>query len=744
MHPRPSSLHWSVIPLLMGMVLGISLSSVVLLQPYRITNIYIGFQENADGYHREMEQKLQDFQKLMDELHPGYLDSTKKSLLSEELVMKVPVQYAVVINKGASTDQLDAVKKTWARDVKASRLHYYYNSSEEPQALEVLKNSSHTATKLSSSEAIEVQVLRHICRMRLNTTKWFYIGYSNGYVKVKELESYLLSLEAVEDQVLYLGRPVKRDKIGRICLPGPGSILAYSVLSQVCPKLDSCRENHDTEFVLGECIHKTLPEIQCRKDPLFQGLFLNFDAEKKGSIMDVSNKERLVQAFTVFPVTDPAHVYGIHRYVYDMRLNESLYLLQELKQVEGHMLGLLPQSQSVRNNDSHWKKDSWQLINQNLLMSTENSNPALPLQQFWKEEIKILTETTMEYLYSKEESSFIFSRTGNIYFKLSPFTGMEYIFDFEAKAPNEGKKRANIKHFQVTLSRPLGSLEKSPPMPLGESKRITIFIVAAIKHANLLSNFMKGLENVLKTDQRIDLVIVRMKAKGDKSDKVVVLHRIVHSYEAHYLQASFRIIDTSLPLSRARAIGKVLRELRPGDILFLADLSFVFTPSFLERCRNIPVQGQQLFFPIPFSLFHARQQFSNSTLNKSEEKQPKNQSEAFSISAKAGHWLLGSHSACCVHVADLLSAVQRPGKKGIPKEIEIEELYNGVVEKRYEVIKGPDSGLVQEYMEDRTCPLDVIGEAQASCHGLPDLEQNIKRNGLSELLFDEKGHAYNF
>lgn len=735
--------HWAMLPLLMGIVLGLSLSTVILFQPYNVTNIYIGLPGSEDkevvDQHRDLEQKLLDFKKLMEDLHPGYLGPGSRSLLSEEVTLKAAVHYAVIVSEGASSQQVHAVQNTWGKDIPAERIDYYV-PPEKKETEGKGENVNHNVTKLASLELVEIQVLRHVCKHRLNTTKWFFIGYDDSYVKVLEMESYLLSLEAVEDQVLYLGKPIKREPIGRICMPGPGSLLSYYVVAQLCPKLDACtrmKGHFETEYILGECIRKQLPDIQCSKDTHFQNLFLRFDAENKGPIIDPKNLERLNQAFTIFPVSDPDLLYGIHHHIYNKRLNQSLHLLQELKQVEGHMAGLLPQSNhEVDYGGTNSKDASWQLINQNLLMSRENEGPTLKISPLWKKELKMLSSTSMEYLYSNEEQSLIFSKAVNIYFRLNPLAGMDYIMDFEAKLPNGEDKQTTLHYFRVMLSRPFSPLEVSPVQKVGEPKRVTVLLVTTMGQDDLLQEFMKGVGKVLEQDQRLDIIIMRMKTKDEKAKKLAVLHKIVHSYETRFLRASFKVIDSPLLLSRARGVGQVLRESRPNDILFLADLSLTFNTSFLERCRHLPIQGQQAYFPIPFSKACPLASLEvNKTHSECEEV----------VSAQSGHWLVKSYSMSCVYAADILSALQKPGRRGIPKHVETEELYRGLVEKDYQVIRGADSGLVQNYWEERACPLDVVGDMQSSCVGLQDLEQLSVKKHLSELLFDhERKHTNHF
>lgn len=736
MQGRSSGQHWALLPFVVGIIVGVSVSTVILVRPYteHITNhVYIlGGESNGAGPHSlELEERLSRYEKLMEELHPtDHRRTSGPRWLAEEAKMKDPVHYSVIMSESSPTDMVEILRNTWTRDISQSNINYYFPPASEPSNLETFPN----AIRLSADGLYEIQVLKHVCMEKMNSTKWYFIGYDTAYVKTLELEAYLLTLEAIQDQLPYMGKPVKRDPLGRLCLPGPGSLLSSLALSQLCDRVSNCvdaEEKLETDCALGECVSKQLPGVQCNKDlnrP--QSSFVRFDSTKKGPIIDPKNKNTLRRAFTVYPVADPKLMYNIHQLVVGSRLNASQHYAQDLKQTVDQMTSLLPHSKyaySLSTTDVVKSREdiaAWQLINHNRLMEWDSANPARKLPQFWKTELDSLTSTIMGYLASMhDDQQLVFSRVVNAYWRLHPLTGMQYIIDFEVKSEvaKGDRAAAPLIRFSVHLSRAYSPPELSPVQPqVKASKRVTIAIVMTAGQELELQTFMKRLEKVLNEDQRLDLIVVKMRTAMDrqtskKSD--LSLETILHLYETRYLRASFTLVSSPYMLSRAHGLALVLHEVKPTDILFLSDLYLSFNTLFVDRCRNIPLQGQQVYYPIPFAV-------------------ESNTSDGFV--SQSSHWLVKSHSVACLYAADVLFSTQQAGGKGVPNEVDMKQLYQGLLGMEYEVVRSVDSGLWKRGTKNSVCELDLVGEEQESC-SKQSFERLQLSTQLSQMLFDHEG-----
>ena len=738
--------HWALLPFVIGIIVGVSVSTLVLVQPYTesvVTNVYIGMEE--DPYSIQLRERLERFEQVMQELHPPEHRGDGPRFLGQEVDMKTPVHYTVVMS---DSSLIDTLLNTWAKDIPEVDINYFVPPNDEAQGIPATETSPNVIALSTTDKLLpEIQALRHVCEHSVNTSKWFFFGYDTAYVKTLELESYLLTLEASQDQLPYMGKPVKREPGGRLCLPGPGSLLSSLALSQLCPKVSECittEEEAETDCVLGECVRKQLPDIQCNKDfnhP--QTLFLKFDGTKKGPIIDPRNTVALTRALTIYPVADPKLMYNIHQLVVSNRLNDSQYFAQELKQTVDTMAAFLPHSEGNYAHSSYEVVKSrediqqWQLITDNKLMVRDSNNPASKIPQFWKKELDTVTNGVMGYLASiHDDQQLKFSKMVNTYWRLHPLTGMQYIIDFEAKTSSPTDQTPPTRFF-AKLWRSYNPPEVSPvQLQVKSSKRVTIAIVITMELEDELKAFMKRLgQRVLVQDQRLDLIVVNMRTEGDRqvSKKSTLdttsLESILHSYQAQYLRASFRIISSPYILSRAHGLALVLHEVRPTDILFLADLHLSFDASFLDRCRNIPLQGQQVYYPIPFANESVEMGIFNGTRQ--------------GLLPQAGHWLVKSHGLSCMYAADVLSSTQQGGK-GVPKEVDTAELYQGLLKNDYQVIRSVDSGLWRKQSDDSVCELELVGKEQDPCkigHGY-SYNQIRVRTQLSQMLFDhEKKHS---
>ena len=748
MQRRYTGQHWALLPFVTGIIVGVSVSTVILVRPYTeqiITNVYILDSDSRplEPHSLELEERLSKYEKLMAELHPdpaNHHAGTGPRWLADEVRMKDLVHYSIIMTDATPPeDMVDILQNTWTKDIPQPNIAYYFPPASSPQT-----DNIPNTVQLSSGELYEIQALKHICAKKVNSTKWYFIGYDTTYVKTLELEEYLLTLEAIQDQLPYMGKPVKREPFGRLCLPGPGNFLSSLVLPQLCDKVSSCVTSGnelETECALGECVSKQLPKVQCNKDfnrP--QSLFVRFDSSRKGPIIDPKNKNTLRRALTVFPVEDSKLMYNIHQLVVGSRLNASQHFAQELKQTADQMTSFLPHSENAYARSvtdmvkSREDIAAWQLINHNRLMERDSENPARKVPGFWKNELDSLTSRIMGYLMSlSDNKQLVFSRVVNAYWRLHPLTGMQYIIDFEAKseAAKGEQTAAPLLRYSAHLSRAYSPPELSPVQPqVKSSKRVTIAIVMTAEQESELQIFMKKLEQVLNEDQRLDLIVVKMRTEKDrqgskKSDSG--LETILHSYETRYSKASFRLVSSPYMVSRAYGLALVLHEVKPTDILFLSDLYLAFNASFVDRCRNIPLQGQQVYYPIIFATSASEATTSDSTDS--------------SIIFQSGHWLVKSHGVACLYAADVLST-QQAGGKGIPNEVDTDQLYQGLLEKEYEVVRSVDSGLWKRGApENSACELDLVGEEQEPCRTVHkcSFEKLQLSTQLSQMLFDHEG-----
>lgn len=749
--------HWALLPFVAGVVIGLVLSTAILVRPYTesITNVYIGLSEE-DEQQRVLQTYKEDFRKLLRELEPQrWLRDEMAAVekLSDEVKMKDPVYYAIIMTDRHSSDQVDVLRETWARDVPDKDIGFFL-PPEEGVEREIDEEDVHYGeigaesgplVELPSSHLTEFHTLRYICKHKLNETKWFFVANEDVYIKTRSLERYLQPYEGMAGMG-YLGKPVRRDPIGRLCMPGPGTVLSYSLLAALCPKIDKCfsmEGSFESECAIGECVNKNLG-LQCNRegDPPPQELFLKFDGSKQGMITEPGNHRALETALTVYPVSDPKLMYLIHQFVVSRILNETQHELNQLKAAVDLMTEILPQSefQSHKNFELEEEVNSkdevpfWKLINHDLLMSDEENSPVMEVSTPWKDEINLLVRKAVDYLNNLEgEEPYTFRKVVNAYWKVNPSVGIDYIIDFEATRPSDNPLLPS-KRFRMDVRRDLNPPDVSPVQPYPSDKYVNIAVFLTSEQTSQFHAFMKMLDGVLHHDQRINLLVVMMKTASErqkprKTSNTLDPKSVLSLYETKYPKAEFKVIDTSNLLSRAHGVSLVLRECRPSEIVFIADLDLEIDNSFVQRCRNFPIQGQQVYFPIMFAK-------ANPTLLSDMG----HTMLEGTISPHSGYWLVHSYSTACIHAADILAAISHSGFKGIPTEVGMMTVFDGLVAKKYEIIRATDKGLKRAYSAKRTCDLDLHGEIHDPCTEEADSYTSLyMRTQLSELLFDHEG-----
>lgn len=741
---RSGRQHWALLPFVAGVTIGLAVSTLFLVRPSpnSITNVYISLPSVEED-----DPRLADFRRMVEQLQPRRVEDGV-SRLEEEVTTRGPVYYAVVMADRHSAEQLQVLRSTWARDVPHERLNFFIpaeshdTNSEDYDSHYGEISEARQVVELANPALMELQALQFVCRHRLNNTKWFFLSHDDVYVKTHALEEHLQQLENAQAYFGYLGKPVRRDPIGRVCMPGPGVVLSLPTLTRLCPSIDACistqTESSDSDTVVGECIRGQLPDVQCIKEGQPHDLFLKYDAAKKGALVSPTNKHFLERALTVYPITDTKLMYNIHLFSIGSILNDSQHELHRLKLAVDRMSDLLPQSDPDRKEPTGLSsKDdisAWKLINSNLLMSDEENSPAIKTPPVWRKEMELLMQKAMDYLNSWEENHYSFKRITNAYWKVEPASGVEYIIDFQVKPEGqEDDYYAPAKQYRVTLSRFFNPPEVSPVKFLPSSPEIHVSVAVFLTSDQLtkFQDFMERFRDILEQDKEASLFVVQMKSpeKVTKKSKIIDTKSILSLYETNYPKASFKVLESRNLLSREHGISLVLHELKPSQVVFLADLDLDFDVEFMQRCRNFPIQGQQAFFPIMFaeadpSLLEA---LNNTHL------------ESNAVSQHSGYWLLHSHSAACIYAADVLATAQDSSLKGIPNEIDMKEVYRRLISKGYEIIRSTDSGLRRRYAP-RECDTVLVGESQEPCMQEGGFYSSLyTRTELSVLLFDHEG-----
>lgn len=257
-----SATHWALIPLVTGVLIGMAFSTVFLIQPHTaITNVYLELPPEQE----DVSTRLNDLRRMLN--HLGVSRPSEVKTLAEEVDVKDPVYYAVVMSRRHSSEQLKVLRDTWTGDIARQRVSYFIPVEDQPQvadgATEDWEDAHYGEIQDDSAAVIELpslhsdfhmDVVSYLCKTKLNETKWFILAGDNVYIKSQELEEYLRHYDT--SYMDYLGRRSISDR-GTPCMRGPGTILGHTILVDLCNKVGTCSEDVEVGAV-EMCITKQL------------------------------------------------------------------------------------------------------------------------------------------------------------------------------------------------------------------------------------------------------------------------------------------------------------------------------------------------------------------------------------------------------------------------------------------------------------------------------------------------------
>lgn len=267
--------HWALMPLVAGVLIGMAFSTVFLVQPYTsITNIYLELPPERE----DPASRLSEVRRMLN--HLGAAHSSGAARLADEASVKDPVYYAVVMNRRHSADQLRVLRDTWTKPVAWRRVGYYIpleTEGDDGAKDEELEDAHYgeiqsreeghvSVVELANTHSdFYVDVLSHVCRKKLNDTKWFLLAGDDVYVKTPALEARLRQFENIPG-FGYIGRAQSDGGVAdRECLLGPGIIMSRTVLAELCPHIQSCSDLTAARQgeAVGRCITRSLA-LSCR------------------------------------------------------------------------------------------------------------------------------------------------------------------------------------------------------------------------------------------------------------------------------------------------------------------------------------------------------------------------------------------------------------------------------------------------------------------------------------------------
>ena len=168
-----------------------------------------------------------------------------------------------------------------------------------------------------------------------------------------------------------------------------------------------------------------------------------------------------------------------------------------------------------------------------------------------------------------------------------------------------------------------------------------------------------------------------------------------------------------------RAVEMGMSLIKRDDIAFITDVSVRVKAEFWSRCRDHARQGQQVYFPTPFSVFTSdyRTPLINNTYS-------------YPISELTGQWAFYSFKSVCIVRRDYEGV---SGYKGITSS---GYFFQRVSESKLEVFRGPDPGLYQLW-PTRTCRSLNSPTKRKDCETLLKSHAHFHPADLTEFLLGQ-------
>lgn len=239
---------------------------------------------SIDDLDSASERAPHEYQGFSDLELPPALTYTKKSTN----LMKIPkdtVSYNVLSSKEYLQSRVLSIHRTWGSntDVIGDIEYYLYPPGGDVEInftvkrrLPVVSLGAKSTYEIHSNNRIDYQgvfrIWMDICERKLDQYKWFVKLQDNVYIKTKEFEKLLSSLNSSEP--LLIGQSVfptgdDRDHLGlkegeNYCLES-GYAASWGAMEQVCPMLGSCQENAKSEnedVEVARCI-RTYANVNC-------------------------------------------------------------------------------------------------------------------------------------------------------------------------------------------------------------------------------------------------------------------------------------------------------------------------------------------------------------------------------------------------------------------------------------------------------------------------------------------------
>ena len=574
-------------------------------------------------------------------------------------------------------------------------------------------------------------------------SRWFMRADDDVYVKIDQLLQFLSPINSSLPQYLGQagrGRGMEKGQLDlawneNFCMGGPGMVFSWVTLSSMRPHITECYNSMLTsheDVEVGRCVTRSTGKV-CTWAYDMQTYFYHSAGGKddKGAEVEPDNmNDRVItHALTIHPLKQPQNMERMKLRLASLS-NRNIRSEAQLASVSVSKLSQ-ESSQAVTAGGQQLAdpqlvdsltvlSGSWDLILSHKLYSVTAGGERRKVPKDTAEGLTSVVGTVLDSINAEasEKGRVIeFRDLFYAYVNSDPVYGLTYILDllllYKRYKGNKMtvKVRRHVYVRQPFLSpvvRLEDALDHNPPsVPVqvsgdgevvsgGDShysasdpRQTVSFIVpvAGQKKVPVVKRFLDNYEKeVLAQLQPARLVLVVFKENKEDTAMEDTVRDGVMGLESNYPGYDFTVTVLERVFSRAIGMMEGVKLCEMSDLLFLVDVDIQFQTDVLDNIRTFTKLGEQVYFPIVFSMFKG---------------------ETDGYWRDFGYGIMSAHRADIENVHGFNTTIVGWGKEDV-------DLFDRFVSSNLTIFRSPCPQLVHRYHEV-TCSPTLSPTQAAAC-----------------------------
>ena len=574
-------------------------------------------------------------------------------------------------------------------------------------------------------------------------SRWFMRADDDVYVKIDQLLQFLSPINSSLPQYLGQagrGRGMEKGQLDlawneNFCMGGPGMVFSWVTLSSMRPHITECYNSMLTsheDVEVGRCVTRSTGKV-CTWAYDMQTYFYHSAGGKddKGAEVEPDNmNDRVItHALTIHPLKQPQNMERMKLRLASLS-NRNIRSEAQLASVSVSKLSQ-ESSQAVTAGGQQLAdpqlvdsltvlSGSWDLILSHKLYSVTAGGERRKVPKDTAEGLTSVVGTVLDSINAEasEKGRVIeFRDLFYAYVNSDPVYGLTYILDllllYKRYKGNKMtvKVRRHVYVRQPFLSpvvRLEDALDHNPPsVPVqvsgdgevvsgGDShysasdpRQSVSFIVpvAGQKKVPVVKRFLDNYEKeVLAQLQPARLVLVVFKENKEDTAMEDTVRDGVMGLESNYPGYDFTVTVLERVFSRAIGMMEGVKLCEMSDLLFLVDVDIQFQTDVLDNIRTFTKLGEQVYFPIVFSMFKG---------------------ETDGYWRDFGYGIMSAHRADIENVHGFNTTIVGWGKEDV-------DLFDRFVSSNLTIFRSPCPQLVHRYHEV-TCSPTLSPTQAAAC-----------------------------